>query len=634
MAEEEADQANGAASTTSQSDTDVDIEDLISRVPAEPGVYLMKDRRGKVIYVGKAKNLRARVRQYFRPGGDERFFVAAGFLRRALGDIDTVVVDSEKEALLLENHLVKKHQPRFNIKLRDDKQFLVLRIDPTAEYPRVEVVRNIKDDGARYFGPYHSATSCRETLRFLNRHFQLRTCTDHVLRTRKRVCLQYQIKRCPGPCVYEIDRDDYASQVKDVMLFLSGKKEDVLPRLRERMAARAANEEYEAAAQIRDAVTAIEKALSKQHIVQEDFVDQDVFGLYREGDAVEVVVLFIRQGKLMGRRTFYAREQELPDDEVVTAFVQQYYGLGTFIPDEVLVPAELESSDVIAEWLGVTRGKKVRLVRPQRGQRRRLMELAHKNASASFASRSRRDEDAAAALEKLQRRLSLRKLPRRIECYDIAHIQGASTVGSMVVFQDGMPDKSSYRKFKVKSVTNDDFASMYEVLSRRFRRAATGDERWQLPDLVVIDGGKGQLASAVAAVTDLGVTVGGESGIELVGLAKERELAGEDAPDRVYLRNAKDAIRLRPNTAELYVLARLRDEAHRFANTFHRERRRKGSLRSALDDIAGIGPKRRSVLLRHFGSVKAIKAASVDDLAAVDGMTSKAAEAVHDYFRR
>ncbi len=604
----------------------VDVDALLARIPTQPGVYLMKDAKGRVIYVGKAIDLRARVRQYFR-GQDPRFFVAAGLLRRALADIETVVVDNEKEALLLENHLIKEHQPRFNVNLRDDKQYLVLRIDTAKAYPRVDVVRNIADDGARYFGPYHSATSCRETLRFINKHFQLRTCTDHVLRTRGRVCLQYQIKRCPGPCVYPVDKGEYADQVADVMLFLGGKKQELVPKLRKRMQARAAREEYESAAQMRDAIAAIEKSLAKQSIVQDAFVDQDVFGLYREGDAVEVAVLFIRAGKLMGRRVFTAREQEFPDAEVIAAFVQQYYSLaGVVVPDEVIVPCKLESMTVLGEWLTGLRGRKVRVLAPVRAQRKRLVELADKNAAASFSSRSRRDQDALAALEKLQRRLSLRGAPSRIECFDVAHIQGASPVASMVVFVDGLPDRSSYRKFKVKTATNDDFAAMYEVIKRRFKRALDDDERWQPPDLLVIDGGKGQLGSALAAIEDVGVP----KTFDVVGLAKERD---DDRPERVYLKNAKDPIRLRPNTAELHLLARVRDEAHRFANTYHRQKRTKSALRSRLDDIPGIGPKRRKELLRHFGSVSAIKSASVDELAAVSGMTGKAATAVHEFFR-
>ncbi len=606
--------------------------EFFERIPQTAGVYLMKDRAGRVVYVGKALNLRSRLRQYFRPGDDARTFVATGLLGRVLADIETVVVDTEREALLLENHLIKKHQPRFNVKLRDDKQYLVLRIDPSARFPRVEVVRNIRDDGARYFGPFHSATACRETLRTVNRHFQLRTCSDHVLENRTRPCLQYQIKRCPGPCVFDIDERAYHQQVDEVMLFLGGKKDELVSRLKGRMAQRADEEHFEAAAQIRDSIRAIERTLSAQRVVQEEFVDQDVFGLRKEGDVAYAVVLFVRAGKLVGRRSFRERDQEFSEGEVTANIVQQYYASGTFVPDEVLVPAELdpEETQVIADWLSAIRGKKVRIARPQRGAKRKLVELANKNAAASVATESRA-EDADAALEKLKTRLGLSRFPARIECYDIAHVQGAQTVGARVVFEGGTPDRAQYRKFSVKSVENDDFAAMYEVLSRRLRRAqASDDPAWALPDLLVVDGGKGQLGSALAAFGDLGVPVSGDHGPDVIALAKERRDAGR--PERVFLRNVKDPIALRPNSVELHVLARLRDEAHRFANTFHRGRRKRTVLRSALAEVPGIGPARQRALLREFGSVKAIREAPADELARAKGMTRSAAEAVRRHF--
>ena len=611
--------------------------EVLDRIPLEPGVYLFKDARGGVIYVGKAKNLRQRVRQYFRPGGDERFFVAAGFLGRAVADVETIVVGSAKEALLLENHLIKKHQPRFNVKLRDDKQYLVLRlIDPKTTdqkrtvYPRVEVVRNIRDDKANYFGPYHSATGARETLRTLNRHFQLRTCTDHVLETRGRPCLQYQIKRCSGPCAIDVPAAQYAEQLEDVKMFLGGKSQELMTRLRGRMDARAEREDFETAAVLRDSINAVERTLAKQDIVQDDFVDQDVWGIWREADKVEVVVLFIRAGKLNGRRAFRQKDQELPDNEVIAEHLQQYYATGTFIPDEVVVGVLLDDGETVAEWLSTSRGKRVKLVEPKRGLRARLVELADRNAAASAASRA--NDDADEILAKVAKHLQLPRPPRRIECFDIAHIQGTNTVASMVTFIDGTPAKQFYRKFKIRSVENNDFASMYEVLTRRFKKRDGDDPGWAHPDLLVIDGGKGQLGMAVAALTDLGVKLGGDDGVEVIGLAKERELEAGSAPDRIYRRNVKDSIALRANSPELYVLARIRDEAHRFANTFHQDRRSKSSLRSELDDIPGIGTTRRQRLLKHFGSVRAVRQATVDDLAKAPGMTRKAAEEVAAYF--
>jgi excinuclease ABC subunit C len=617
--------------------------EILDRIPMEPGVYLFKDAKATVIYVGKAKNLRTRVRQYFRPGGDERFFVAAGFLGRAVTDVETIVVSSSKEALLLENHLIKKHQPKFNVKLRDDKQYLVLRlVDPKAigtkreQFPRVEVVRNIRDDAANYYGPYHSATGARETLRTLNRHFQLRTCTDHVLETRGRPCLQYQIKRCSGPCAIDVTPAAYGEQVEDVKMFLSGKNAELLTRLRGRMASRAEREDFEVAAVVRDSIDAVERTLAKQHIVQDDFVDQDVWGIFREADAVEVVVLFVRAGKLVGRRAFSQKDQELPDPAVIGEHLQQYYATGTYIPDEVVVGVELEDTEVLAEWLGTARGKNVKVLEPRRGVRTKLVDLADRNAAASAVSRRGKDADAEALLVKVAKRLDLKRPPRRIECFDIAHISGTDTVASMVTFVDGVPARSLYRKFKIRTVENNDFAAMYEVLTRRFKRVQQepdDDPAWAAPDLVVIDGGKGQLGMAVAALKDLGIVVGGDNGLEVIGLAKERELEAGSAPDRIYRRNVKDSIALRANSPELYVLARIRDEAHRFANTFHRDRRTKQSLKSELDSIPGIGATRRQRLLKHFGSVRAVRLAGVEELAKAPGMNRKAAEQVGAYFR-
>ena len=698
------------------------IAEILERLPAAPGVYIMKDRRGKAVYIGKAGVLRNRVRQYFQASsGDNRDFVP--LLEGIVADIETVITSNEKEALLLENTLIKKHQPRFNVNLRDDKNYLVLRLDPEGEWPRLEVVRKIAGDGAFYFGPYHSASACREALRIVNRHFQLRTCTDHVLHNRRRPCLQYQIKRCPAPCVLPVSRDEYADQVRDVRLFLEGKSDELLSRLGTRMKEAAARTDFERAAEVRDQLRALETTLEEQQMVSTDFVDQDVFGFFRQGIALEIVVLSIRQGKMLGSRGFSFTGQEFPDAELLSSFVGLYYDLNVTPPDEVLLPFAIDDGELKAEWLAdkrTGRRRKVEIAVPQRGDRRKLVELAQKNAAASFASRRNAREDTELALGKLQRRLKLARLPRVIECYDISHIQGFATVASMVVFVDGRPEKSRYRTYKVRTGGRpDDFASMYEVLSRRFRRARearaeteaagtvaetdAGGEAgreagtWALPDLIVIDGGKGQLGMALAAARDVGIDVRPGVGLAIVGLAKERDLipppadrvsaappaqsgpvdAGEavdavapvdaggpaaptalaerdDAedgagpqgdvptpgavkprqPDRVFLPHAKDAIPIRPNTAEMFVLQHLRDEAHRFAITFHRQQRKRLTLRSALSAIPGIGEGRQRLLLRHFGSLKKIRESSLEDLASVPGMTRKAAEAVHAHWMK
>ena len=685
------------------------LAEILEALPAAPGVYIMKDARGKPIYIGKAAVLRNRVRQYFQPAsGDSRDFVP--LLEGIVADIETVVTSNEKEALLLENTLIKQHQPRFNVKLTDDKNFLVLRLDPEGEWPRLEVTRRLGDDGAYYFGPYHSATSCREALRVVNRHFQLRTCTDHVLHNRKRPCLQYQIKRCPAPCVLPVSREGYGDQVRDVRLFLDGKNEELLDRLRTRMKDAAARTEFEAAAEIRDQIRALEVSLEKQRVVSSDFLDQDVVGFHRQGIALEIVVMSIRNGQLNGNRAYSFTGQEFPDAELISSFIGLYYDLGAPPPDEVLLPIEIDDAALKAEWLSEKRAalpgrhKKIEVLVPQRGDRKKLIDLAAKNAAASFATRRNTRADVELALGKLQRRLKLTKLPRVIECYDVSHLQGFATVASMVVFVDGRPEKSRYRTYKVRapgaagrSRHNDDFASMYEVLSRRFRRAREGGEdagTWKLPDLIVVDGGKGQLAMALAAARDVGIDVRAGVGLPIVALAKERDVAlaeglaeetgvagvaapdgrpevtttdaeaaevppasameseppeaepplpakksGRDAgsptkPDRVFLPHAKDAIPIRTNSAEMFVLQQLRDEAHRFAISFHRNSRRRLTLRSALSDIPGIGPGRQRQLLRHFGSIKRVREATVDELAAVAGMTRTTAEAVFAHWAK
>ena len=607
------------------------VAKILETLPTEPGVYIMKDRKGRVLYVGKASSLRARVRSYFNRGSDGRAFIA--LLDRLLGDIETVITNNEKEALLLENNLIKEHQPRFNVRLTDDKNYLVLRLDPKQYFPRLEVKRRLGSDGAKYFGPYHSASSCRATLAVVNRHFKLRTCTDHVLRSRKRPCLQFQIKRCDAPCVFPVKPEEYGKQVEDVAMFLEGKDDELLTRLRTRMREAAANTDYEIAGAVRDQLSALEQTLQSQRVVSADRNDQDIVGLYREGPSVEIVVLSVRNGKLLGRRNFSFAGQELPTDEIVSSFVALYYDLGNYLPDEVLLPCGIEDAVVKGEWLSEKRGRKVEISAPQRGTRRRLVELADKNAGSSFVSRRNKAEDAELALSRLQQRLSLKKIPHRVECFDISHLQGTLTVASMVVFIDGEPAKSEYRTFKVKTVSNDDFASMYEVLSRRFRRSKTADGNeaktgWAVPDLLVIDGGKGQLGSAMAALRDSKIDTGPQ-GMDVVGLAKEREdTEGTKHPDRVFLAKAKEPIKLRANSSELFLLARIRDEAHRFAITFHRKLRGNKTLRSTLDDVPGIGDRRKKELLKHFGSVKAVREASVEAIERAPGMTRKAAEAV------
>lgn len=600
------------------------LREKIEALPHEPGVYLFKNRRGRIFYVGKGADVNARVRSYFTRSGDMRPFVAT--LDRLLFDVDTVVTRSEKEALLLENNLIKLHRPRFNVLLRDDKNPLCIRLDVSVDWPRAELVRKMSDDWATYFGPYHSAAAARATVKALNRHFQLRTCSDRMFASRKRPCLQYFIKRCPAPCVVDVDRALYREQVDEAMLFLGGRRDELLAHLRDRMRAAAVAQQFERAAELRDRLAAIERTLETQRVVLPDARDFDVIGTYREATTVDIAVLQLRQGKLLGQKAYVLSRQEPEDAEITSGFVAGYYASDACreqIPDVVVLPFAIDDIEAKAEWLSDRRGgKTVELVAPQRGAMRELLDLAMRNAEATARARNTRAVETATALEKLQARLNMSTAPRRIECVDISHLQGLATVGSVVSFFDGEPDKSHYKRFKLRQATgNDDFAALYEVLLRRFRRAKAGESGWELPDLLVVDGGKGQLGSARAALRDADLA----GKLTLVALAKER---APDTPDRVFLSGAKDAIPLRPNSAELYLLAAVRDESHRFALAYHRKLRKQRALKSALDDIDGVGCERRRALLRHFGSLRELRSASVDEMARVPGMTHTAAMAV------
>ena len=644
----------------------------IDDLPPDPGCYLMRDRRGEVVYVGKAASLRARVRSYFDAGrGDDRAFV--GLLDELLADVEVIVTRSEKEAVLLENELIKKHRPRFNVRLRDDKDFIVLRLDRSHPHPRLEVrrARQRKDDGARYFGPYSSASSIRETLRVVNRHFQLRTCSDHVLEHRRRPCILHQIQRCPAPCVYDLPAQEYARSVDDAVAFLEGRESELVPRLRSRMAEAAAGLRFEEAARLRDQIAAVERSLEKQRVLMGDLADRDVIGLHREGPRLVIQVLSMRGGRLQDSRSHPFAGQEFPGEELLSSFLALYYEQNP-APDELLLPLEPENAAALAEVLSERWGRRVRLLTPRRGAKADLLEVARRNAAQSFESWHERDERREEALVALARALHLAREPRWMECYDISTFQGALAVGSGVSMKDGEADKGNYRRYKVKGVAGqDDFAMLHEVVTRRLRRAMA---EGTFPDLLVIDGGKGQLNAALVAARDLGVPtrpVPGNPGVpfvEMVGLAKSRLLdaaamgtarvvgrrarrgaasaladAAEEAgrgfvserarsPERVFLAGRKDPVVLRQNSAELFLLTRLRDEAHRFAITFHRNLRRTRNLKSVLEEIPGVGEGRRRTLLRHFGSLRRVKEAGAEEIAAVPGMGPAQARAVFDFF--
>jgi excinuclease ABC subunit C len=519
----------------------------LETLPAAPGVYLFKDKKGQILYVGKAKSLRSRVKSYFQESsGDDRFFIP--ILQRTVGDFETVVTASEKEAAILEDSLVKQHQPRYNVKLRDDKSYLCLRIRVDHAWPRVEPVRRPSPDGARYFGPYHSATAARRTLQLVNKHFQLRTCSDQDLASRKRPCLQYQIRRCLAPCVYEVDPQWYQDQVRAVGLFLDGRHDELSRELGDRMKGASKNLEFELAATYRDQLRAVEAIRQEQRVVAVKDIDQDIVALFREGDLVEIAVLFIRGGRVTDTAHFPMHGVEVPDDEVVAAFVSQFYGEGgsaAVIPEEVVVKIAFEGADGVAEWLSERRGKRCEIIVPQRGARVDLVRMALANAEHAFREHRRAVADVEERLAQVQKRLRLPTLPRRIECCDISHLGGTDTVGAIVALLDGQPDKKRYRTFRVRTVSaGDDYGAMYEVLARRFRRGRAAEEAkrsdaaesteteaqaegtrdridWDLPDLFVVDGGRGQLNVALAAARDLGLHE-----LPIVALAKEKNIPG------------------------------------------------------------------------------------------------------------
>jgi excinuclease ABC subunit C len=595
------------------------LEEKLGVVPPGPGVYLLKDRSGKVIYVGKAANLRTRVRTYLR-GGDERSQVR--FLCERLADFETIVTANDKEALILENNLIKQYRPRYNIRLKDDKSYVSVKVTVGDAWPRVLVTRRIVKDGSRYFGPFHNASAVRETLDTIRKAFPLRTCSDAVFRNRSRPCIEYDIKRCLGPCVLPVDRAAYDEHLRQAMLLLEGRNREVATGLRARMERAAADERFEDAARLRDQIRAIETTQQRQQVLEHWGADQDVFGLYREGGSVEVQILFVRNGTLVGTVAYGFDGFELDDGDVLEAVLTQFYqATPREVPDEILLPCPIRDADVRAEYLSEHRGRRVTFLVPQRGDKLRLCEMARENAREGFARRREAAAEGARQVAELQARLHLRTPPRRIECVDIATFQGGESVGAVVAFVDGLPWKDGYRRFRIRSVAGtDDFASMAEVLRRRFRAREGAAAP---PDLLVIDGGPGQLAAARAVLEEAGI-----GGLSVIGLAKERVARDPTArdvarrPERLFLPGRKNPVVLRSNSSALFLLQRARDEAHRVANTYHRRLRDRARLGSPLDAVAGVGPRRRRALLRRFGSLRGIRDAAPEELLEIPGITA------------
>lgn len=583
------------------------LQDKLKTLPDSPGVYLMKDVNAKIIYVGKARVLKNRVRQYFQDNKNHSAKVKAMVAK--IADFETIITASEVEALILECNLIKKHRPRYNISLKDDKSYPYLRV--TAEdFPRIVLTRRVIHDGSRYFGPYTSGLAVKETLALIKKIFPLRTCKTFA----KRPCLEFHIKNCLAPCVNKISRDDYMRFVKAAEKFLEGRTAQVENELSAHMNAAAENLDFENAARLRDILFAVKKVTEKQKIVT-DTGDVDAIGFARLENDTCAQIFFVREGKVTGRENFLlSGTDNEPPAQIITEFIKQYYSRAQISAAEVLLPVDLPSDDlkILSEWLGT------KLITPKRGVKRSLVDMATENAekflAAEFARKLLKDAQTLGAVEELKTFLNLPKLPRRMECFDISHIQGAETVASMVVFVDGKPDKSSYRRFKIRSTEGkpDDFLSMREVTSRRYENADN------LPDLIVIDGGQGQLSSAIDIIRRAGCQV------PVVGLAKQFEL--------IFVEGSSIPVELPRDCQALKLMQRIRDEAHRFAITYHRKLRRKRNLKSELDSVAGIGVKRRTELFKHFGTLAKIKAATLEELAAVPSMNHSAAVALKDFF--
>jgi len=596
----------------------------LKALPAKPGVYLFKDKEGKVIYVGKAANLNSRVRSYF--GAPSSLSAKVQRLVAKIQDFEFIVTASEQEALILECNMIKKYTPRYNVRLKDNKTFPYLKITVNEDWPGVYITRRVQKDGARYFGPFASAGSVRKTSRLIKKIFPFRSCSKRIEGKDKRPCLDYYIHRCLGPCIGAVEKQEYHDVINQVILFLQGKQELILRELNARMKAAAQQLQFERAALLRDQIKAIEKVIEGQRIAITLQGEKDIIGLAQSEKQAYVELFSIRNNKLIGQDYFIMEgiQGESPG-QIMTSFVKQYYASASYIPSLILLQHPVDEPAVLSEWLEQQRGRRVELQVPQRGAKKKLVDTAAENAAQGLElaqAKEMKVEVISSGLRELKNRLRLPKMPRRIECYDVSNIQGALAVGSMVVLEKGRPKPAHYRRFRIKTVTGaDDYAMIQETLRRRFKRGLTGEGTWAIiPDLVLIDGGKGQLNAALELRRELGL-----GSISMASLAKENE--------EVFIPGNPQPVYIAKDSPALHILQRARDEAHRFAISYHRRLRHKEGIASALDDIPGIGPRRKRALLRKFGSIEAIREASSEELSQTEGMTSALAQKVKEYLR-
>jgi excinuclease ABC subunit C len=592
-----------------------------AEAPSEPGVYLMKGADGRVLYVGKARNLRKRLAAYFKRSAhaDSKIDALVG----RVADIEITLTRTEKEALILESNLIKRHRPRFNVVLKDDKRYPSLRLDLKEDYARFTVVRKIGEDDALYFGPFASAHAVRETLKVLNRTFQLRKCKANEFRTRTRPCLHCQLNGCLAPCCRDVPREVYREQVQEAILFLKGRTQELVGKIRGDMESAAAAREYEKAARMRDKLFALQRTTEKQVAVTTDFLDRDVFAAVSSDGAAVITHLEVRGGFLAGTRHFGFPETMAAEDEMLGVFIRQFYEGRAFVPGELCVSHPLEDAQWVEEWLAAQKGRKVRIIRPERAEKARLLEMALHNARTELEALLARRSGSAELLPRLQRRLNLSRYPQRIECVDNSTLMGSDPVAGVVVFVDGRPEPSAWRRYRITGVAlPDDYASMSEILRRRLGKGAASGP---LPDLLMVDGGKGQLGAALAVMKDLRI----EGRMDVIGIAKKDPGRGE-VQDKIFVPGRSNPVHFGREGDLLLFLQRVRDEAHRHAVAFHRRRRRASTLASALDTITGIGRARKAQLIDRFGSFEAVRAATLDELSALPGFNRKIAEAIRE----
>ncbi|MBM4124240.1 MAG: excinuclease ABC subunit UvrC [Nitrospira sp.] len=591
------------------------LESKLAHLPNQPGVYLMKNVRGEILYIGKALVLADRVRSYFQKGGDHS--PKTLLLLAQVADLETIVTRSELEALILESNLVKRHRPRFNVVLRDDKQYPYLRLPIKERFPRLSIVRRVQKDGALYYGPYVPTGALRETLKVIRKVFPLATCEIEIDGKAERACIEFEIKRCLAPCIGNQSSEDYHRIVKQVRQFLEGRDTELLDGLREEMRTAADREQFEDAARLRDRIVKIERTLEKQRVAQTTATEQDVIGLARQGTAVDLQMLFVRGGLLIGRKDFFwPLAADATDEELVRSAIEQFYNKDLLPPKELLVPTPLGETALLEAWLSEKKGEAVKIVAPERGIKHDLLLLAEENAGAAVTDHLRDEESDRQAVAELKRLFHLERAPRRIEGFDISNTMGDQSVASMVVWEEGQAKKADYRRFRIQTVRGaNDFASMQEAILRRYGQ----EEDLPLPDLVLIDGGLGQLAAAMEGLKQVG-----RSGLAMIGLAKARG----DKEERVFLPGRKNPIVLRASSPATHLLQRIRDEAHRFAIAYHRKLRGKALLASRLDEIDGVGKIKRNRLLRKFGSLQAIAEATDEQLRDAAGVDAKTVAAI------